>query len=204
MDDQNKNLILATALSFLVILVWFMLFPPEEALQDPNAPTTSGDTEQTQSPSATAVPDADDTGGADPTASRPSDVSDPGADALANAPRARIETPRLSGSVSLLGGRIDDLSLSDYRESLETSAETVRLLTPEGEPRAYYALFGWSPGSGLDVTDVPNAETLWSAPDGSSLAPGNDLVLSWDNGTGLAFQRTISVDENFLFSVTQT
>ncbi|MDB4122429.1 membrane protein insertase YidC, partial [Octadecabacter sp.] len=38
MDDQNKNLILATALSFIVILVWFVLFPPPEAT-DPSAPT---------------------------------------------------------------------------------------------------------------------------------------------------------------------
>ncbi|MEL6426922.1 MAG: membrane protein insertase YidC, partial [Pseudomonadota bacterium] len=91
MQDESKNLILATALSFLVILVWFVLFPP----QDPVQPTPSSELTAPTSeelglpPGATAGP-----------ATQPSALQTR-TDALEEAPRVRIETPRLTGSISL-------------------------------------------------------------------------------------------------------
>jgi YidC/Oxa1 family membrane protein insertase len=137
MEDQNKNLILATALSALVILVWMVFFPPPEVV--PVTPT------ETTQPATAAVPDT-----ATPTTS--ADTT-----AIATAARVQIETPHLTGSISTLGGRIDDLKLSQYRETLQPGSDTVRLLTPVGQDSAYYALFGWAPGPGLAATDVPDA-----------------------------------------------
>ncbi len=197
MDDQNRNLLLATALSFLVIVIWFLLFPPEEPAPPPE-PAAATDSLPAQPPAT--VP-----GGAQPPADRGAAGGETAAGELPEeAPRADIVTPRLQGSVSLQGGRIDDLSLKDYRESLEPGADIVHLLNPSGTENAYYALYGWVPGGNLDFEDVPGADTDWQVVDGDTLAPGAPLTLQWSNGEGLTFQRQIAVDDDYLFTVTQS
>ncbi len=196
MDDQNKNLILATVLSFLVILIWFTLFPPPTPEADPNAPAVT----QTADGTAPAAP-------ASTADSAP--ALDTAAAAVAASPRIPIDTPRLEGSLSLLGGRIDDLSLKDYKVSLDEGAADVRLLAPVGgtelnADKPYYAVHGWLPAGGLDAALVPDARTLWTLETGTTLAPGQPVTIVWDNGSGLIFRRAISVDENYLFTVTQT
>jgi len=197
MDDQNKNLILATALSLLVILVWFVMFPPPEPSQDPNAPqsvATGNDTggEVAATPSTTPLAEAGTAAGAETT------------EADDAAPRIAIQSPRLDGSISLMGGRIDQLSLKDYRESLEEDAEIVQLLSPVGSPQAYYALHGWAPGSGLAPEQVPGPNTIWSVAQDGPLRPGNPVILNWDNGAGLSFTREIAIDADYMFTITQT
>jgi YidC/Oxa1 family membrane protein insertase len=189
MDDQNKNLLLATALSFAVILIWFVLFPPPEpAAVDPNDPAVAS------APVAT-TPSADGTSAPDT-----AQVAEPAADT----PRIAIETPRVTGSVSLLGGRIDQLALKDYRESQEPGADIVTVLSPIGQPNAYYALYGWAPGMGVAPEDVPGANTLWQQESGETLSPGAPVSLIWDNGKGLTFRRQIAIDDNFMFTITQS
>lgn len=197
MDDQNKNLILATALSFLVILVWFLLFPPEEPVTDPNAPAQI--TEQTGGADIALTPPAvvtDAAPGAAPQTATPS--------ATQAAARLTIDTPALEGSVSLLGGRIDDLSLRGYNETLEPDSPIVRLLSPVDAPGAYYALYGWAPAGSLSFDDVPGANTLWSVESGETLSVGSPVVLRWENDSGLIFRRTLAVDDDFMFTVTQS
>ena len=161
MDDQNKNLVLATALSFLVILVWFWLFPPEEPTVLPEAETTALQADGTLPAAESTVVDAITT---------PTDVP------AAEAPRIAIETPQLSGTLSLLGGRIDDLSLTEYRETLDEGAETVRLMRPVGEVDAYFASFGWAGANGLGADAVPGPDTLWSVESGDTLTLGFDAA----------------------------
>jgi YidC/Oxa1 family membrane protein insertase len=200
MDDQNRNLILATALSFLVILVWFLLFPPPEPVTDPNAVSiVETDTGETGVDMALPPPaaTADDPTGA-PDAETATEV------ALSEAARLPIETPELEGSISLVGGRIDDLSLRGYFETLDEDSPIVRLLSPVGSAEPYYALYGWAPGGDLGFDDVPGANTQWSVERGETLTPDSPVTLVWDNGAGLVFRRTISIDENFMFSVTQS
>ncbi|MYM57325.1 membrane protein insertase YidC [Thalassovita mangrovi] len=195
MDDQNKNLILATALSFAVILVWFLLFPPpEKEVVDPNAPAV---TQQEAAPGTapTAAPATGTTGTAAATVTEA---------ATADAPRLTIDTPRLAGSISLQGGRVDELSLKDYRETLDADSGNVTILAPLGSEHPYYALFGWAPGTGLSVDQVPGANTVWSLESGSTLTPDSPVTLAWDNGAGLTFRREMSVDANYMFSVRQT
>jgi YidC/Oxa1 family membrane protein insertase len=205
MNDQNRNLILATALSFLVILVWFVLFPPEE-------PAPARDVAELTLPSGEPVLGADgvavpartldvEGGGVAPLADTPARSR---AEALARSERVVIDTPRLTGSISLIGGRLDDLSLKDYRVSMEPGAETVTLLSPVGVDDAHYAIYGWAPGGALGFEEVPGASTPWTLESGTTLSPGRPVVLVWESPAGLTFRRKMEVDEDFLFTVTQS
>jgi YidC/Oxa1 family membrane protein insertase len=191
MEAQNKNLILATVLSFVVIMVWFVLFPPPEPIVDPNATTVTEVTDGTTPPAA-ATPDI----------ANPAPVDQ--AAATTEAARLTIDTPRLVGSISLFGGRIDDLELKGYNQTLAPDSDIVRLLSPVGRENAYYALFGWGPAGTLDHADVPGANTEWLPASGGPLAPGKPVTLRWDNGKGLTFNREIAVDDYFMFTVTDT
>ena len=196
MDDQNKNLILATALSFVVILVWFVLFPPpEEPAADPNAAAieqsvTDGQTGQI------ALPQAE--------ASQPLATPEAVDAEATDTPRIAIETARLEGTISLAGGRIDDLKLKDYRETLAEGADIVTVLSPQGTEGAYYAMHGWAAAAGLDASQVPGPDTLWQVVGNDSLTASTPVTLAWDNGAGQIFNRTISVDEDYLFTITQS
>ncbi len=191
MDQQNKNLILATALSFLVILTWFWLFPPQDVV-----PTDATDVTTSAPASEPAAPA---TAAADATA-----LQTEVADLIDEVARVPVETPSLTGTISLLGGRIDDLSLVTYRETLDPQSDAVRLLSPVGAAGAYYALFGWAPGAGTDASLVPGPTTVWSLTSGETLTPETPITLSWDNGNGLIFHRTMAVDDSFMFAVTQS
>ncbi|SIS70858.1 membrane protein insertase YidC [Phaeovulum vinaykumarii] len=201
MDDQNKNLILASVLSFLVILVWYTFVSPPEA-PEAQAPGIEASTpaEGLLPPPAAAAPDAA------PQVAAPA-ASPAAAAGVASADRVQIDTPRLSGSISLAGGRIDDLLLLDYKETLDAGSPDVRLLAPVGaaaDDHAYYAVYGWLPAGGMDPALVPDARTIWSVESGDVLAPGQPVTLQWDNGAGLIFHRQITVDDNYLFTVTQS
>ncbi|MCB1366623.1 MAG: membrane protein insertase YidC, partial [Rhodobacteraceae bacterium] len=124
--------------------------------------------------------------------------------ALAKTERVRIETPALSGSLSLKGGRIDDLALNDYRVTLDPASDKVTLLSPVGSPEPYYALYGWAPVGDLDFADVPGANTPWQVESGRVLTVDTPVTLVWDNGNGLIFHRKISVDKDYLFTIEQS
>jgi YidC/Oxa1 family membrane protein insertase len=193
MDDQNKNLILATALSFIVILVWFVLFPPPEpTATDPNAVVSA----QGQAVLPTAS--------GDEVAGNVSNTSAQTAEPVADAPRIAIETDRLKGSISLLGGRIDELALKDYHVTVDDTSPIVDLLSPVGGTNPYYALYGWAPGAGLAFEEVPGPNTIWTATNSASLTVDTPVTLTWNNDAGLEFTRQIAVDENFMFAVTQS
>ncbi|MFV0359709.1 membrane protein insertase YidC [Tropicimonas sp.] len=193
MDDQNKNLILATALSFIVILIWFLLFPPPEPIVSPNDPAAVA----TDSPGQTSatVPQMAETG-------LPAATTD--VTPVSDAPRVAVETPRLSGSISLAGGRLDELLLSDYHETIEADSPEVTLLRPVGGPLSYYSLFGWAPGGTLTPADVPGTDTLWALEGGEKLTPESAVTLRWDSPSGLIFRREISVDDKYMFTVIQS
>ena len=186
MDDQNKNLLLATGLSFAVMLVWFAIAPPQ------SPPPTVEEVTDTS-------PVAGTSGGSDVS----TNILSSNAKAVADADRIKINTPRLEGSLSLLAGRIDDLRLKDYTETIDEGSPIVTLLSAEGSTNAYYGLNGWAAASGVEPTDVPGPNTLWSSTS-KSLTPDSPVTLNWDNGKGLSFQRIISVDKNFMFNVKQS
>ncbi|WP_265499319.1 membrane protein insertase YidC [Paracoccus beibuensis] len=203
MEDNNRNLILATVLSFLVILVWYTVFAPEPVSDQPSGQplTEQTITDQPLAPAATETAPTDlavAPGAADPVA------------------RVPIASEALAGSVSLLGGRIDDLLLTRYEETLDENSPDVRLLSPSSataddtvvtDPAAYkpyYAVYGWTPGAGVDPSAVPGPGTVWSLESGDTLSPGQPVTLAWDNGAGQVFRRTFQLDENYLFTVSQS
>ena len=208
--DDNKNLLLAIVLSAVVLLGWnyFYGVPQMEQQRRVAQPT------QTAQPGVlTPVP-----GGVQgaPGAAAPGTLSatppgtQPGAaavvatrdTALKTSARLTIETPRISGSLSLLGGRIDDVSLKAYRETVDPKSANIVLFSPQNGPDPYYADFGWAAGAGV-MTPLPGPQTLWTA-SSDKLTPQQPVTLTWDNGQGLTFRREIAVDGNAMFSVTET
>ena len=187
MDDQNKNLILATALSLVVLIGWFALFPPPPPpVADPSAEAISTEAivpSATESLSGTA----------------PQAVVE-GADAQ----RVEIRTDRVEGTISLQGGRIDQLAFKDYRETLDEGANIVTLLSPYDGESGYYALFGWRPGGGMTLEQVPGPNTLWTLETGYTLTSRSPIGLVWRNDSGVTFRRQIEIDDNYLFNITQS
>jgi len=191
MDDQNKNLILATALSALVIVTWTIFFPPEDVPVQPDATAVTSTETGTTTPTVTA------------TTQNTTATLDAG-ESAADAPRIPIETPELSGSISLMGGRIDDLALTQYKETLAEDSPVVKLLRPVGAADAYFATFGWASTEGLTAETVPGPDTLWSLESGEKLTPETPVTLAWNNGQGQTFRTTISIDDKFMFSFAQS
>jgi YidC/Oxa1 family membrane protein insertase len=111
-----------------------------------------------------------------------------------------IKTPSLSGSVSLKGARVDDVVFERYREEVKPASPNIVFFSPAGSPKAYFAEYGWTPATGQNVT-VPTRDTLWTVDAGASLTPATPLRLSFDNGQGITFRRTISVDDRYLFTI---
>ncbi|QIE57087.1 membrane protein insertase YidC [Pikeienuella piscinae] len=202
MSDQ-KNLIAAAGLSFLVIIAWTFFFapPPDPDVAGPVA--TEGVVAPGEAP-ANATGDAavSSTPTVDQSAA-PGDAA-PASESAAAAPaRIKIETPSYSGTISLRGGRLDDLHLTDYRETLDPTSDTVVQLAPVGTTHPYYAVYGWlNAEGGTEKTPDPNTE--WSVETGEVLTPETPITLIWDNGEGLIFRRNIAVDEKYMFTITQS
>ena len=118
--------------------------------------------------------------------------------ALAKTPRVKIKSDRLDGSIALVGGRVDDLTLRGYREKLDPESANIVLFHPTQVERPYYAEFGWV---GAEVK-LPGADTLWDA-NATTLSPDRPVTLSWNNGEGFVFEKTFSLDEDYMVSLTQ-
>ncbi|WP_300974070.1 membrane protein insertase YidC [Sphingomonas sp. LHG3406-1] len=188
MNNDTRNMILAIALSALVLLGWgflserFMPTPkPAATAQKSGMPAAPG----TAPAAATAAPTS-----AAPTMTR--------AQALRGVPRVKVTTPSLDGSISLKGATFDDLRMVRHTDRVGNNAQPARLLSPAGAPGAYFARFGWT-GQGVAV---PDANSVWttSAP---TLVPGKPITLSWTNPTGQRFELIVAVDDGYLFTVKQ-
>jgi len=191
---DQKNFLIATILSVAVVLVWQFFFVDPEELGRQQAEQQRAEQAQEQiAPAPTGAAGTAPTLGATPAQARET--------ALEGAVRAPIDTPNLKGSISLKGGRIDDLSLKAYRKTLDPSSPNVTLLSPTGADGAFYAVYGWIPTGGVAA---PGPATDWMVESGETLSPDSPLTLVWDNGEGLIFRRVISVDDKFMFSITQS
>ncbi len=118
--------------------------------------------------------------------------------AIAATPRVEIDSPALIGSINLKGGRIDDVVLRNYNETVSPDSAKAVLLSPSGSEHPYLAVTGWL--SQPDVA-VPKADTLWEQEGTGPLTATHPVVLRYDNGQGLLFGRTISVDDHYMFTV---
>ena len=184
MDAQNtKNLILAMVLSFLVLFGWTLLFPPPEIIDQPGITENEPLDSLEESDQDKLIPSVSESSVATVTASR-----------------VGINTKRLSGSIWLKGGRIDDLQLNDYKTSLMDEALEVTLLQKD-----YLIHYGWQDNSKITKKlDLPGPNTIWKLASGTELTERTPIKLKWDNGKGLAFERVIEIDKNYMFKITQT
>ena len=198
---DNRNLILAVALSIAVVFGWqyFIAGPRLDQTKREQAAVTTANT-----PATTTAPGAAPVAGATtPATGAPTQVIGNGdmtrEAALAATPRVPVETPSVSGSINLKGGRLDDLRLKGYRETVNPNSPTIILLSPSGAPNGYFAEFGWVGAAA--GTSVPGPDTIWTAPAGAKLTPDTPVTLTYDNGAGLTFKRIISIDPSFMFTV---
>ncbi len=187
---DQKRLIAAITVSIAILLIFQFLVQPH--LPQPPAPPPAHLAATQPKPTPTGGPGA-------PAATAPTatHVAVP-----ANVPRVKIAAPRLTGSVSLLGARIDDLILNDYRETLAPDSPNVRLLRPLSTDQPYYVQYGWAAAPG-ETVKVPDNNTVWTA-SADTLSSEHPVTLSWDNGQGLTFELLLSVDDQFMFTVTQS
>jgi YidC/Oxa1 family membrane protein insertase len=201
-QTDNKNLFLAIALSVLVIIGWNAFYGVPQMEQQRQAQQTQPATQPVPGAQPVPQPQAGAQPGAPATAPAAAPSALPREAVLETAPRVTIDTPRLKGSISLRGGRIDDLRLVNYRETINPNSANIVLFSPEGASQAYYADFGWVNAPGQTIA-LPTPQTVWTA-DRSTLTPDAPVTLTYDNGQGLRFKRVVTVDRNFMFTVTDS
>jgi YidC/Oxa1 family membrane protein insertase len=190
-DNQSpdvKNIVLAVVLSTMVLLGWTVVadrfFPTEAPTPVVSTAAPAGD------PAVAALP------GAAPAIAGPGAILGRDA-ALAASPRVAIDTPRLKGSINLIGARFDDLVLPNYRQTKDKTSPPVRLFSPSRTADAQFAQFGWV------GTVAPPATAVWTA-DRTTLTPATPVSLRWTSPQGLIFLQKISVDADFMFTVEQS
>lgn len=192
---DNRNLLLAVVLSGLLILGWdvgMRFFYPEASLSapmdtaDPAARTSAAGAAGTSKVAADLGGDAG-----------PAQKVDLAA-ALASPERVAIDTPRVAGSINLVGARIDDIVLKDYRQSVDKDSGPVRLFAPESTPDQYFAEFGFVTGG---VRQPSNAR--WQA-DGERLTPDSPVTLTRTDANGITYSIRFAVDEDYMITATQT
>ena len=207
--ENQKNLILAIVLSVAIILLFQMVIAPPKPTppQTPpqtTQPATPGTTPTTPgTPPSTATTPTTPTNAGTPPATQPKQATR--AEVLKANPRVLIDAKRVTGSISLKGGLLDDVTLRDYRETVAKNSGNVHLLNPAGmgKGKAYYVVFGWRAAANGKPVELPDENTLWAA-EGGPLAPGKPVTLNWTNTQGVKFSRRFEIDDNFLVTVTET
>ena len=184
--SEQKNFIITIALVALILLGWQFLWPSHKPVQPAVLAGSSQLNKDAPAPS-----------GSSPTPALPPEnrlIS------LLSAPRVKVQTKDIKGSIALTGARIDDISLTRYHETTDPNSQDITLLSPAAGVGAYYAEFGWVGGTDSKIA-LPGPDTQWTA-DAETLTPERPVTLTWDNGQGLVFTRKIAVDDSYMFTVT--
>ena len=193
MTPENRNLIMAVALSMIVLLGWqiFVIQPEMEK--------EAAEQERIAAEMAQSAATANDSGqpSASATSGTPAIINNTApAKAVDTAKRIVIDAPLVRGSFSVRGARLDDVILTSYNETLDENSENIHFLKKISSDTPFFAEFGWS--SSDSGQTMPSADSLWSA-DRDVLSPATPVTLTWDNGQGLQFTRRISINDDYLF-----
>ena len=185
---EQKNLFLAIGLSVAIIVIFQILFPQQTAM----TPPAKNEVEQLQP--ATSIDDIQTTS---------KEIIKTKEEVIAVDDRVIISTPSLKGSINLKGAILDDLILLNYKETLDENSKNISLFLPDGTSNPYYVELGWKTlSSNSSLVNLPNLDTDWKATS-SSLEPGSPVSLLWTNDQNITFKIHFSVDENYLFNVSQ-
>lgn len=187
MNPETRNLVAAISLSMAVLIGYQLFFVDikKDQYQQEIIAENVGDSSNIPIPS-------NDNSGILNTENTKSTV-------VTTVPRVSVISKEVTGSISLKGARIDDVTLSQYRETLDPDSNLIDLLLKSNERNPYFLEFGWSSPDGVKV---PNGKTLWKASK-EILSPDSNVTLSWDNGEGVVFYQDISIDDTFMFTVNQ-
>lgn len=197
--QNNKNVLLATILSVVILLSWTWLYEkPKMERQEAQKKLLAQ-----KKPVAAEVKSVENSG-AVAIAKKPAEAilalknRD---EILHESKNSRVEimSDSLHGSISLKGARFDDLTLAKYFDTPKHQKE-VTLFAPAESKERYFADFGWI--SSDRALEMPNPNTIWKS-NSQKLTPKNPVTLSWKNKQNIEFFITISLDENYMFSVTQ-
>ncbi len=183
---EQRNLIIAVALALLILLGYefFISGPAKERAREQIAEREAALASDPATPDIDAPPPA------------PATLEE----RLSTAQRVPIETPSLRGSLNLTGARFDDLKLLGYGQTVDPDSERVRVLQPGQAPGGYYVVKGWFV-PGVEDDRLPNSATPWRLVAGEELTPDTPITLEYDGYPGLTFRRTISVDDNYMFTL---
>ena len=188
MNPETRNLVAAISLSMAVLIGYQLLFvePKKDIAQNENIVKESNDS------SNIPIPQNLDNGIV---------ASDTIETKAFNKPVPRISmiSKEVSGSISLKGARIDDITLTQYKETLEPESKLIKLLLKSNGDSPYFIEFGWSSPDGIKV---PNGKSLWKS-SSNILSPDKNITLKWDNGENITFYQDISVDDSFMITVNQ-
>ena len=202
--ENNRNFFITIALSVLILVVWqvFYMNPRIEAQREATK-VEQARQEQTQAP-ASGTPATGEShnipGAAAPSAAGTAQPAETRDQALAGTARVKIDTPSLAGSINLTGARLDDLVLKQYHETVDKSSPNIHLLSPVGLDDAYYVELGYTGDAAAG--ELPGPGTVWSIAGNSTLTQSSPVTLTYTNDKGLTFARTIAVDANYMFTVT--
>lgn len=212
--ETNRNFFITIALSIVILTLWQVFYMnPRVEQQREQAQIEATRQGQTRVDGQASAPAGTNPDG---TATLPSSTpAAPGANipgqspeaagtvtreaALGQTSRIQIDTPSLSGSLSLTGARLDDLRLKQYHETVDDSSPTIQLLSPSQMVDGQFVEIGFT---GNDTTGaVPGPSTVWTVEGNNKLTPATPVTLAFTNEKGLTFKRTISVDDNYMFTV---
>jgi YidC/Oxa1 family membrane protein insertase len=194
MNNSNQNnTFLAIGLALALLFAWefFVAMPQMKTQQAKQAHQAALQHKPEQQASAASAPQSH---------SAPAQLSRDAA-LKAGGARVAIDTPTVDGSLLLKGARFDDLRLKKYLETVDPKSPEIVLFSPEHTRFPYFAQYGWTADAAAHV-NVPNDNTVWKQTGGTVLSPDHPVTLSWDNGQGLVFSRTIAVDRDYMFTVT--
>ena len=196
MNPENRNMILAISLSMAVLFGWqvFVVGPElekEAALQQAIA-------EQEAADAANDAPQVDPDAIAAAAGSASGEITVSEAAPQMSAPRIIIDAPLVSGSISLAGLRIDDIMLKAYQETQDPGSDNIQFLLKTDSETPFFAEFGWAAAEATQP--MPKADTLWTA-SAMVLSPGAPVTLSWDNGNGLTFRRSLAINDDYMITV---
>ena len=182
---DTKNIIAAISLSIAIIVLWSLFFQP---VPDDSTGLSESEKKLLNSSDMPTI----DNEKKDEILSRN--------DALQLSERIYFENESIKGSISLKGAAIDDLTFKKFKEKLE-SDEKVVLLNPKDTSLGYYVESGWVTSN--KNIDLPDNNSLWKVDGNSKLSEKNDVKIIWENKQGLIFEKIISIDNQYLFTVKQ-
>ena len=183
---DSKNTIAAIALSSAVIVLYSLFFIPEKPEPNKNL-VEKNKTEQT-----TDTPSLD---------QKKNVIQVSREDALKESKRVQFENQSIIGSISLKGAAIDDLTFKDYNTALKSN-EKVTLLGPRNAKDGYLIESGFVTSD--KNIDIPNSDSVWSVIGNNKLTNQSPVKLSWTNKQGIKFEKEISLDDRYLFSIKQS